>query len=110
MADSIFIGKNQLGIRMSRKAYGLCQFCIPAHAGFLIELDHIGHEDGVGAAMGNVENGADFMGQGMGNAEETIGEGHTGEALGDVHLAPGLLIPVVGFQDVIKNIGNSLFG
>ena len=110
MPDGIFIGQNQLGVGVARQSHNACQIGIAAHAGLLVVLDHIGQEDGVGAAVGNMEHSADLMGQGVGDTQKAIGEGHAGQTLGDVHFTPGFLIAVIGFQYTVKNVRNCLFG
>ena len=50
------------------------------------------------------------MGHGMDNPQQGIGEGHAGQALGNVHVVPGFHIPVVGVGQIPFNHFNGVDG
>ena len=83
---------------------------VAVFAGFAVELDDEGLEDGVAEAVGEAELGADLVGDGVGDAEEGVGEGHAGEALGDVHAAAGGHVAVVGGDEVVVDHLDGLDG
>ena len=65
-------------------------------------LDH----QGVGNAMGQMVESTQFVRHGVADAQEGVGEGHTGHGGGIRHLLPGFGIPgavVIGLRQILKD-------
>ncbi len=59
-----------------------------------VVLDHIGQQHRVGQAVRDVVLAAELVGHRVVEPKERVGEGHTGDAGGVVHLLPGFLVGV----------------
>ena len=63
--------------------------------------------------MGDVTTGegsAGLVGHGVYDTQQGVGESHTGQTLGIVHLLPGVLVAAVGSWQVFHHHGDSLQG
>lgn len=54
-----------------------------------VVVGHIRQQQGVGQTVGDMVFAAQLVGHGMVQAQEGVGEGHTGDAGGVVHFLPG---------------------
>ncbi len=57
-----------------------------------VEAHDAGHDDSVGDAVGQVMERAKLVGHGVVDAQEGVGEGHTGHAGGVGHLLAGVRV------------------
>ena len=101
---------DELGLGGAGQAEGTGDVGVAALAGLAVELDDEGLEDGVAEAVGQVELRADLVGDGVGDAQQGVGEGHAGEALGDVHPPAGGQVAVVGGHEVVVDHLDGLEG
>ena len=76
-----------------------------------VEAHHIGQQDAVGPAMGDVEPGAQGVGHAVVEAQAGVGEGDARQAGGIVHPLPGLAVlgVLIGGQQVALDQLDGLF-
>ena len=108
LLDRFLIGNHQLRLCPAGKPQHASEVCVAREARFLIELDHIRHKDRIRAAVGDVEDRADLVGQRVRDAQKPIGESHAGQTLGDMHLVASCRVAMVRLHDAVKNIGHRL--